>query len=398
MPGGLLNLRASPNQAGAFYGLFYSGQFVLLGVQLPFFAGWLHLNGFTAPEIGLITGAALIARLTFGPFIAFWADHQDDERRSLRYVSFLFALGAVSLLIAPGKLLIGAAAAVVIWTFGLLVPLTDTAVLRADRNGWLHYGQTRAAGSFVFLSTTLIGGALLTRIGVAYAVWVMAAAGAFAFLMSLLLPHGAGGRGGAKPVSWREAPKLLASPVFLAVLFSAGLTQGAHAVYYALSYLRWEAIGYSELTIGCLWATGVTAEIIVLTRARGLAHRFAPSMLLALAGAAAAVRWTITALEPPLWVLFLTQVLHAFTFAAAYLGAIEFLDRAAPTRLVTTGMTVMSATGVGAITGLATVVSGYVWNAAGPSSAYFMMAAMGAGAFVIALLVARLWDGGRIIE
>ena len=316
----------------------------------------------------------------------------------MRVVSLLFALGAAGLLIAPGKLLIAAAGAVVIWSFGLLVPLTDTAVLRADRNGYLHYGQTRAVGSSVFLSTTILGGALLTRVGVAYAVWIMAAASSFAFAMALMLPAGVGGRGGAKPVSWREAPKLIARPQFLAVLFAAGLTQGAHAVYYAFSYLRWAEIGYSELTIGLLWATGVFAEIMMLTRARRLVRRFPPPVLLAVAAAGAALRWAVVAAEPPLWVLFPIQTMHALTFAAAYLGAIEFLDRAAPPRLVNTGMTLISTTGVGALTGLATVVGGFVWNAYGPHVAYLMMSAMGVAALLIALLLARIWDGGRLFD
>ena len=385
-------------QAGAAYALFYAGQFVLLGFQLPFFAGWLAARAFSAPEIGLITGAALILRLALGPVIAFWADHQQDERRALRVVSFLFAGAAAMLLVAPSKALIAAAAILIIWTFGLLVPLTDTAVLRADRNGHLHYGQTRAVGSFSFLATTILGGAAITRFGVDAAAFAMAAAGTFAFAMALTLPRGAGGRGGARPLSWREAPKLLREPVFILVVLSAGLTQGAHAVYYAFSYLRWEAIGYSPLTIGFLWATGVIVEILVLMRARGIARRIGPPALLAVAGAAAALRWAVTAAEPPLVILFLMQTFHALTFAAAYLGAIEFLDRAAPTRLINTGMTLMSATGVGAITGLATVIAGFVWESAGPAAAYMLMAAMGVVALMLALLVARAWNGGRLFE
>jgi PPP family 3-phenylpropionic acid transporter len=120
--------------------------------------------------------------------------------------------------------------------------------------------------------------------------------------------------------------------------------------------------------------------------------------LLLLGGGAVVVRWTITAFDPPLPVLFLVQTLHAFTFAAAYLGAIEFLDRAAPLRLVNTGMTLMSATGVGAVTGLATVAAGFLWDAHGSTPAYLMMAAMGAVAVVAALIAARLWDGGKLFD
>ncbi len=390
--------RMPKSRAGLFYSLFYSGQFILLGVQLPFFAGWLTLKGFTAPEIGLLTGAALMTRLAVGPFIAFWADHQDDERRALRLISAVFAAGAAGLIILPGKELVALAAFAVLWAFGMLVPLTDTAVLRADRNGWLHYGRTRAVGSFAFLSTTIAGGAVLVHFGIAAAAPAMAAAALFAFAMSFLLPPQAGDRGGAKPVSLREAPKLLGSKVFVVVLFAAGLTQGAHAVYYAFSYLRWSAIGYSEITIGALWATGVVAEIVVLVGARRLVRRWSPVVLLALGGAAAALRWSLTAAEPPLGLLFLIQTMHAFTFAAAYLGAIEFIDRAVPVRLVNTAMTLMSATGVGAVTGVATAIAGFVWTNSGPAAAYLMMAAMGACAVLLSFVAARLWRGEPLFE
>ncbi|MEZ5892780.1 MAG: hypothetical protein R3C58_06505 [Parvularculaceae bacterium] len=209
---------ALKRSAGPLYAAYYGAQFVLIGVQLPFFAGWLALKGFAPSEIGLVTGASLIARLLFGAPVAFWADHQADERRSLRIVTFFFALGAAGLLIAPNKLLIGASAALMMWTFGLLVPLTDTAVLRADRNGWLHYGQTRAAGSGFFLATNILGGALLTRLGVAVAAPVMAASAAVAFAMTFVCPP-VRARGGAKPVSWRERRNSSRIPYFSPCFF-----------------------------------------------------------------------------------------------------------------------------------------------------------------------------------
>lgn len=394
-----LNLnRLSKSRAGAFYSLFYSGQFVLLGVQLPFFAGWLALNGFSAPEIGLLTGAALIARLLFGPLIAFWADHQSDERHSLMVISCLFAGGGLGLVLFDGKVLIAVSAFLVLWTFGLLVPLTDSAVLRADRNGWLQYGRTRATGSFAFLLTNLAGGALFTIVGIEKAALVMACAAVFSFLMAFALPPQAGSRGGVRPVSWREAPRLLSHPIFVLALIASGFTQGAHAVYYAFSYLRWDAIGYSATTIGTLWATGVIVEIIVLVGARKLIKRRSPGLLLALGGTAAVIRWAITAMEPPLAILFLVQTMHALTFAAAYIGSVEFIDRAAPVRLVNTAMTLMSTTGVGAVTGVATVTAGFLWGWSGPASAYFLMSAMGGVALIASVLIISRWNGKKLFE
>ena len=374
---------------------FYSSQFVLLGVQLPFFSGWLALHGFSAPEIGWITGAALAARLLLGPFVAYWADRQIDERLALRIVSAAFAAGAVGLWLEPGKLMIALSAAVVLWTFGLLVPLSDSAALRADRAGRMNYGQARAVGSFAFLLTTILGGAFLSRYGLSWSVAIMAAAGVSTLAFAFLLP--AAHEAHTPSSDWREAPRLLASSSFLLMILAAGLTQGSHAVYYAFSILRWSELGYAPDLIGWLWATGVIAEIFLLTRVKRLAKRFSPAVMIGIGALGAVLRWTLTALEPSVPVLFAVQTLHALTFAATYLGTIEFISRAVPERLVNTAMTLMSTTGVGAMTGLATIAAGYVYAAYGASLAYSLMAVMGAAAAALAFVLSRHWNGGRVV-
>jgi PPP family 3-phenylpropionic acid transporter len=40
---------------------------------------------------------------------------------------------------------------------------------------------------------------------------------------------------------------------------------------------------------------------------------------------ATVLRWSIVAMAPPVWVLFLTQLLHAVTFAIGYLGTVHFI-------------------------------------------------------------------------
>ncbi|MCA8895127.1 MAG: hypothetical protein KDA48_07705, partial [Amphiplicatus sp.] len=70
----------------------------------------------------------------------------------------------------------------------------------------------------------------------------------------------------------------------------------------------------------------------------------------------------------------------------------------APARLINTAMTLNSTAGVGAVTGLATIAGGYVFQSAGAGAAYFLMAGMGAIAFVLTLLLSRMWKGGRLVE
>jgi len=379
-----------PWRAQAHYAAFYAAQFVLLGVQLPFLSGWLSAEGFSASEIGLLSGLSLGARLAFGPAVAFWADRGDNHRKALRLVSLLFGAGAIGLAALGGKPLIALSAVAVLWSFGLLAPLSDTAILRADRAGLLHYGEVRAAGSAAFLLTNVIAGFIIVRTDIGAGIVIMAVAGAATFLIAMTLPLS------AAPVAdepgrsrWREAASLMTTPTFLLFLFSVGLIQGSHAAYYSFSILHWTGLGYAATTIGFLWATGVISEIAVLTQVRGLVKRWGAETLIIIGGAGAALRWVLTGIEPPLPVLFAVQALHALSFAAAYLGAVEYVDRSLPKRLTNTAMTLMSTTGVGAITGLATVACGYLYEAHGAGAIYALVAAMGAAGAVGAALLKK---------
>lgn len=376
----------------------YSTHFVFLGLLLPFFSGWLSVQGFSPSQIGLINGVALVARLGIGPIIAILVDRQKDKRIPLIVVSALFAIAGVLLVLAKATLIIAIASCLIIWCFGLLVPLTDTMVLRADRAGQLQYGPVRAVGSFAFLVTTILGGVLLDRIGISSVGAGLAGSCVAAFIMALLLPEPAeAGSAIRGALRWKDAVRLVSHPVFIIALFAAGLTQGAHAVYYAYSILHWSELGYSTVTIGWLWAIGVIAEIGLLAKARGIARKFSPHWLLAVGAFAALMRWSATALEPSLGILIFLQTMHAFTFAATYLGTIEFIDRAIPLRFINTGMVLFSTTGVGAITGFATVIAGYVYEAEGARPAYLLMALLGGGALILSFILGRVWDKEKII-
>ena len=375
----------------AHYSAFYAAQFVLLGVQLPFLSGWLAREGFSAPEIGWLSGLSLGARLLFGPAVAFWADRDENHAKALRLVSLLFGAGALGLALFGGKPLIAMSAVAVLWSFGLLVPLSDTAILRADRQGLLHYGEVRAAGSAAFLMTNIAAGFVIARTSIDIAVVIMAIAGAATFAVAMTLPLGGGAPAEEIPHDrLREAATLMTTPSFLLFLATTGLIQGSHAAYYSFSILTWTALDYAATTIGFLWAVGVIAEIGVLTQVRGLVKRAGPEALLIIGGAGAALRWTLTGMEPPLPFLFAVQTLHALSFAAAYLGAVEYVDRRLPKRLANTAMTLMSTTGVGAVTGVATIACGYLYDSGGAPAIYALTAMMGAaGALLAAALRKR---------
>ena len=108
------------------------------------------------------------------------------------------------------------------------------------------------------------------------------------------------------------------------------------------------------------------------------------------------LRWTILALDPPLPLVVLAQLLHGGTYALAHLGAMYFIARAVPPHLAATAQTLYAVFTQGLGQGIGTAVCGPLFAAFG-GRAYLLMTAMGAAGFLLALLLARLWNRGRII-
>lgn len=384
--------------------LFYFAQFLFLGVQLPFFPGWLYEAGFSERAIGFVTGGSLVLRLALGPVVAWWAESRADQRTILMILTGVMSVSAALMLVGEVKWSIAVLTILAMWSFGCLTPLTDTAVMRADKAGILTYGKTRAAGSLAFIVANLVGGVLVARTGEAASVVWMAASAGLAFLVATSLParidaEGAGaseGKSRLAPPDPRQAAKLFRSRSFLLMLAATGLTQGAHAVYYAFSKLHWSNLGYESDLIGVLWTLGVIAEIGVLFLGRNLIRRFGPAWLIAAGALAAAIRWPLIGLSPPLGIVVVLQLLHALTFATTYIGSVEFIARAVPGNLSNTGMTLVSTLGIGAMTGAATIIAGLIFTPDNPFPAYLMMGGMGLAGFIAALALMRHWNGGLI--
>lgn len=393
------------------YTSFYAAQFLFLGVQLPFFPGWLQAEGLSESDIGWIMGGSLILRLLLGPVVAYWAETQADQRRVFTFITAVMAASSILLLPTQPQWAIGLLTVSAIWAFGCLVPITDTAVMRADKAGVINYGRARGVGSFAFIVANLAGGFIIARYGDDASVWWMAAAASACVLIALNLPHssnhdsaagtGAGTETGAAPVlsmrpNLAEAARLFRSRSFVLMLTAVGLTQGAHATYYYFSELHWSQLGYGSDLIGVLWTLGVLAEIVVLYTGRRMIRRFGPVFLIGLGALGAVIRWPLTGLSPPLGVLVFLQMLHALTFATTYLGSVEFISRAVPNSLANTGMTLVSTLGVGALTGVGAILVGQVFSAEAPFAGYLLMGLMGLGGFIASLALARHWDGGLI--
>ena len=378
-----------------FYGL-YIGQFAFLGVQLPFLSGWLAQAGFSVGDVGLITGAALVVRIISGPLVGVLADQTFSQKQILQFVALLMLASALGVAFFTVPVLLAIACTLMLVAFGILLPVADIALTRAERAGLSNFGFVRASGSAAFIVMNIIAGFLIDGVGYKVAVLTMCMAALAALLSTQALPSLEPAARRRQRFSLSFIQKLISNHAFIVFLIAVSAIQASHAFYYAFSILHWRSIGISASVIGILWSTGVVVEVLVLTRTKKLHSLFTPEILIGIGGAAAFIRWSLTSFEPSIAGLFVIQTLHSLTFASTYLGTIQFLRQAVPDEMSNTAMTMTSTLSVGAATGLATILAGLLYTKSGAPSAYLFMGFLGLLGVLFSLILKRLWRGGLL--
>lgn len=360
-------------------GLFYAALFLGTGASSPYMPVWFAHQGLSGAQIGLILSAPMLVRVISAPLIALWADSFRYRRTALIFLGLAVA-GLYALMALP----LGFAGWAVVWfaastSFSTISPLTDVIVLNRARRDGFNYGWPRGIGSAAFIVANLAVGWLLTRgsPGVVL-VWIVGAAALAGLCARFLLPP--------DPVRHDEAASrfsdrwaglgdLLRDPGFMLAAASAGAIQSAHAFYYSFSTLAWKAQGIPESTTGVLWAVGVAVEIAFFWFLEPWRRRVGARRLLVLGGFVSIVRWTAYALSPPLWMLFLLQALHALSYAATFLAALQLTEQLSTPRNASAAQTINSALSSGVFMGLATLASGPLFDHFG-AKGYLLMAAM----------------------
>jgi MFS transporter, PPP family, 3-phenylpropionic acid transporter len=348
----------------------YAGLFVMSGIQLPFFPVWLRAKGLDPQMIGLVLAAPILSRMIAVPLVARAADRRDALRAAIIATSFLGVAGFVLVGLAEGARAILVAYALASLALTPVMPLSETYALKGLGQRGRAYGPVRLWGSAAFIVGTFVAGFATDTIPARHLIWLIAAASLLSALAALTLEPLAA----AAPASAPDKPRhhLLRNPAFLAVLAAASLIQASHALYYGFSALEWRGAGLDGTAIAALWALGVIAEIVLFAVSGRLPPFFAPSVLLLIGAAGAALRWAAMALDPPGFALPWLQLLHALSFGATHLGALGFVARHAPPGQSATAQGYL-AIALGVAMAAATGLSGWLYGAFG-SRAYAAMA------------------------
>jgi len=372
--------RAIADGFAARLALFYAGLFVVVGIQLPFFPVWLKAKGLDAEAIGIVLATPILVRVVAVPLAGRLADRRGALRQVLVLSSIGAAVGYAVVGWADGFPAILAAVALAAALAAPAVPLADAYALKGLALRRRAYGPVRLWGSAAFIAANFAAGFASGYIAPTGYIWLIVAASAAAAAASLALrPLRPGGA--PEPAAPRRRRRVLAMPGVLPVAIGASLIQASHAVYYGFASLEWTGKGLSGIAIGALWALGVAAEIVLFALSPRL-PALTPRALLIVGASGAVVRWGVMALDPPSALLVPLQCLHALSFGATYLGAVQFISRLAPEGEAATAQGDFS-TFQGIVTAVATGLSGVLYGSFAALAYAAMAACAGVGGIVI---------------
>jgi MFS transporter, PPP family, 3-phenylpropionic acid transporter len=387
---GMRRVGQIPQAFGWRTALFFAALFLVYGVSLPYLPVLLDARGLSSAEIGLISSVPLIVRLVLTPLVAMHADRHGDHRG---VVIALVAAASAAILVVAGvrgfwPLLLAVTAFLV--TVQSVMPLAETIAMAGVRRHGHDYGRMRLCGSATFVLATIIGAQVIGAFGpdAVAGLLIAATVATLAAALALARPERDAAQVAAKRMDMTAALALATARPVLLFLLAAGATQSAHAVFYAFGVLHWRAAGISPFWIGTLWSIGVVAEIALFWWSAKVLARVSAIDLIGLGAAAALVRWTAMAFDPPLAALVPLQLLHGLTYGASHLGAMHFIQGRVPDAQAGTAQALYSTVSAGVGMGLALMIAGQAYGRYGGVS-YLAMALLAAVGLAAALALRR---------
>jgi len=369
----------------------YFGYFAVLALIMPYLAVFLDALGFKSRDIGELIAISTLCRIVGPPLWATYCDYKGKRLPAIRVG--VFATFVLFFLLNQVTSFAGVALVMALISFfwSAVLPQLEVVTLNTLGAEQHKYSGIRAAGSMGFIVVALVAAGLIDWGGKASFPLLAA------FLMIPLM---------VSVVRLREIRQLSQQVVngasaslvqnifkrqFLSFMAASILLQLSFAPFYAFFALYLAQLGYAPFTVGAIIALGVVAEVVMFLVASKLLVRFRLSRVLAVCMALTAVRWWLVAdFGATLWLLAISQLLHAFSFALQHSAAMRFLHRHFPKSQQSRGQAIYISVAWGGGAAIGAWVSGITWqDGAGASFTYSLAAIAALIGMVCALGIAR---------
>ena len=299
------------------FAAFYFFYFSMVGIYIIFLPKLLIGSGFSATEVGIIYASGPFMRFLL-PFLFRHVIHLTHRIYRISLFAGLFSTLLFFLTVDTfwsylfANLLFGASA-------GAILPFVETLSLQIISKE--RYGKVRLWGSIGFITVALSLGNLIAtpREGILY----LGAAALATLLFGFFIvrydqekkPH----------QSIKETNRDFSLIKYWAFWLSAFLLQVSFGGFYNFFTIYETAHGLSMQVAGYLWSFGVLCEIVLFYYQGPLLQKNLLS-LLKFSISTAILRWALLYLFPgSLPVAYLSQSLHAFSFALYYTAVISYV-------------------------------------------------------------------------
>lgn len=347
--------------------------FAVMATVTPYVQVFLRARGFSDAQVGYLQGLLALAGV-LGPMAAgYVADRLNRRRAVLAGCLLVFALLLVPLNATSNFWL----AAVLVAGIGFAVrppiPLTDTLAAGGLPDPVHQYGRVRAWGSVGFVATLAVLSLLrlVDEKSSASMMRCMLVTAGLCLVSSLSL-HEGHRQERTRPVSAGSGSAF--DRTFGLVLAAMAMHQLGMAAYYSFFTIYLHDVVKMQ-NAAWVWAIGTAAETPMLFYAGRVIRRFGLQAMLIASMAAVSFRLGIYALVPVLWVILLSQLLHAMTFGLFHAASIEFLRRKVPAARRGLGMALYMSMAVALPTWIGSSVGGRVIEQWGYSALYLAYAA-----------------------
>ncbi len=302
------------------------------GVAAVFFGIWLSEHGIPADQIGIINALPTLCLLLLNMVVGRIADKADDWRTALIYISIISALAPLPLYFVSEFWGILTIWALVATSNGLVAPVIDAATVRMTRRNGSDFGVIRAWATvgYVFAAGGL--GLLINVLGSGVFVSLYVAMVAVRAGLAFLLPRF---RSPSPKITLADAVVESAAPPsrlkdslqlwFILPLLAFALVNSSNALIGSFAALLWHENGIPNYFLGPLLGIAAVGEAVLMFAWRRFGGRVTARNMILVAALAGLVRFTIMAFNPPVEVLFFTQLLHAFSFGMGYFGIVHFI-------------------------------------------------------------------------
>lgn len=351
------------------------------GLLVPYLVPFLETRGVDGRSHGWLLAMRTAVVIALGPLFGLAADRW-GAGRTLRVAATLATIASALLLTGRAEAAFVPILALLAVT-SLVSPLADAAILGILERGGnpQAYGKSRLYGSIGFAISALVFGfafraAPKSEIAPA-AIVLVASLSAIAMVLAIFVPPG--GRG-ARP-KLGDIPRLLRCEGVRPLLFTGMLQWVTLAPYHAFFGAHVESPSVVGLSIN----VAVAVEVALMALAPLWLRRFRARDVLAISALAGTIRWSVTALGSPGWII-AAQALHGLSYGAFFIALVDAIVRRTPPELRGTMQALIAAL----VVGLGTLIGNL---AAGPLYAldHGKTLFLAAAAFSLAPALSSLW-------